>query len=103
MRRFFRPHNNSPPYVSPLDFHRRRGQQRGCRDGTRPLDDADDFVTDGAPTVVDFLLEDVDTLDEECSRVVYDLCITGGSDEYMLMLRIASTHIESSFESDHGK
>ena len=35
--------------------------------------DADNLVADGAPTIVDLLPEDVDALDEECSRVVYDL------------------------------
>ena len=39
----------------------------GClaRDWTGTLDDADDLVADGAPAVVDLLLEDVDALDEE--------------------------------------
>ena len=80
-----------------------RGGRGLARDWASAFDDTDDFVTYTSPAVVHFVLEDVDTLDEECSRVVYDLYITGGSDEYMLMLRIASTHIESSFESDHGK
>ena len=35
-------------------------------DGAGALDDADDLVADGAPAVVDLLLEDVDALDEEC-------------------------------------
>ena len=88
-------------YSTPKDSS--GGGGRGGGYSTSTLDDADNLVANAAPAVVDLLFEDVDTLDEECSRVVYDLCITGGSDEYMLMLRIASTHIESSFESDHGK
>ena len=42
-------------------------------DGPRALDDADDFVADAAPSVVHFVFEDVDALDEERARVVYDL------------------------------
>ena len=44
-----------------------------ARDGASAFDDTDDLVADAAPAVVDFLLEDVDALDEECPRVVYDL------------------------------
>ena len=51
----------------------------GCRsrglagDGASAFDDTDDLVTDAAPAVVDFLLQDVDALDEDGPRVVYDL------------------------------
>ena len=50
----------------------RRG--RGLdRDGASAFDDTDDLVADAAPAVVDFLFEDVDALDQQCARVVYDL------------------------------
>ena len=50
-----------------------RGGGGLARDGASAFDDTDDLVADAAPAVVDFLLEDVDALDEECPRVVYDL------------------------------
>ena len=50
-----------------------RGGRGLARDGASAFDDTDDLVADAAPAVVDFLLEDVDALDEECPRVVYDL------------------------------
>ena len=60
-----------------------RGGGGLASDGAGALDDADDLVADAAPAVVDLLLEDVDALDEECSRVVYDLqeeeCVNGGA------------------------
>lgn len=42
-------------------------------DGPRTLHDADDLVADAAPAVVDLIFENVDALDEERPRVIYDL------------------------------
>lgn len=45
----------------------------GGRDWACAFYDADDLVSNRTPAVVDLLLEDVDALDQERSRVVYDL------------------------------
>ena len=66
-----RAHDDSAADVALADL--RRGGGGLTRDGARTFDDTDDLVADAAPAVVDLLLEDVDALDEECPRVVYDL------------------------------
>ena len=50
-----------------------RGGRGLARDWASAFDDTDDLVADAAPAVVDFLLQDVDALDEDGPRVVYDL------------------------------
>lgn len=64
-------YDDSAADVALADLGRGGGGLAG--DGARTLDNADDLVADAAPAVVDLLLEDVDALDEECPRVVYDL------------------------------
>lgn len=71
--RFFRPHDHRATYVASTNFD---GGGRGCGekgDGSGTLDDADNLIADSSPAVVDFVLEDVDTFDEQRSRVVDDL------------------------------
>jgi hypothetical protein len=62
-------------HVAAADFEHVGNGLRAWGDGPGALYDADDLVAHGAPTVVDFIFEHVDALDEQCARVVYDLWI----------------------------
>lgn len=72
-----------------------------CRLGywPRPLDHTDNFVTDAAPAIVDFLLQDVDALDEDSPRVVDDL------EKFGKRQRESSgiTDIERALEANHPR
>ena len=71
-------------------------------DGAGALDDADDLVADGAPAVVDLLLEDVDALDEDCARVVYDLADKTSEHVRLGKTKGRAADIEGTLETDHA-
>lgn len=60
-----RSYYNGAAHVPAADLDGGGGGGSRGGDGPRGFDDADDFVADGAPAVVDLLLEDVDALDED--------------------------------------
>lgn len=39
------------------------------------MNDTDNFVANRAPAVIDFVFQDIDTLDEQGAGVIYDLCL----------------------------
>ena len=67
------PHDDCSSDVSLADLDGVDGGLAGGRNWASLLDNTDNFITDGAVTVVDLVLEDVDALDEEGARVVNDL------------------------------
>ena len=64
-------HYNSTPDVSSPNLD--SIACRRCRNGTRAFDYTDNLVPNRSPAIVDLLLENVHALDQECSRIVYDL------------------------------
>lgn len=69
------PDDDGAPHVAATDLEHVGDGLRTGGDGPGALYDADDFVADGAPAVVNFIFEHVDALDEQCARVVYYLLV----------------------------
>jgi hypothetical protein len=65
--------NHGASDIPTSDFDSGSRSLHGCRNGTRGFNDANYLVANGAPAVVNFLFENVDTFDEQCARVIYDL------------------------------
>jgi len=70
---FARANDDSASYVSSAYFHRIDGSLGSSRDRSCFLDDDYNLIANGAPAVGDFVFENVNTLDNECPRVIYNL------------------------------
>lgn len=69
--RLFCAYNDCTTDVSPANLDSSRS--RGCGKWPGAFYNADDFISNRTPAIVDLLLEYIDTLNQECTWVVYDL------------------------------
>jgi hypothetical protein len=81
-----RAHDDSPSDVATAHLGRGRGCVRGSAYRARAFDDADNFIANGTVAIVHFVLEHVNTFDEECARVVQDLGASERRSELDFML-----------------